>query len=65
MIKDKIQSLLEQMPPNGKQALMSLAEELDKTIEGLKTKKDELTSKISELNTTLETSVNDLKAHQF
>ncbi len=30
MIKDKIKTILEQNPPDGKQALMLLAEELDK-----------------------------------
>ena len=45
--------------------LRTKSEELDKTIGGLKTKKDELTTKISELTTTLETSINDLKGPQF
>lgn len=45
--------------------LRTKSEELDKTIEGLKAKKDELTSKISELTNTLETTINDLKTPQF
>lgn len=45
--------------------LRTKSEELDKTIEGHKSKKDELNSKISELTNTLETSVNDLKKPAF
>ena len=45
--------------------LRTKSEEFDKTIEGLKAKKDELTSKISELTNTLEVSINELKAPQF
>ncbi|MFX0001392.1 MAG: hypothetical protein ACFE88_14865 [Candidatus Hermodarchaeota archaeon] len=45
--------------------LRTKSEELDKTIEGLKTKKDELASKISELTNNLETNVNDLKKPAF
>lgn len=41
------------------------SEELDRTIDVLKAKKDELNSKISELTNTLETSVNDLKKPTF
>ncbi|MHA2037006.1 MAG: hypothetical protein ACW972_03865 [Promethearchaeota archaeon] len=45
--------------------LRTKSEELDRTIEGLKAKKDELNSKIAELTNTLETSVNDLKKPAF
>ena len=45
--------------------LRTKSEEFDKTIEGLKAKKDELNAKISELTNTLETSVNDLKKPEF
>ncbi len=45
--------------------LRTKSEELDRTIEGLKAKKDEFNSKISELTNTLETSVNDLKKPAF
>lgn len=45
--------------------LRTKSEELDRTIEGLKAKKEELNTKISELTTTLETTINDLKAPQF
>ena len=45
--------------------LRTKSEELDRTIEGLKVKKDELTTKISELTSSLETSINDLKGPQF
>ena len=41
------------------------SEELDTTINGLKAKKDELTSKISELTNTLETNINELKKPAF
>ncbi len=45
--------------------LRTKSEELDRTIEGLKVKKDELTTKISELTSSQETSINDLKGPQF
>ncbi|MFW9819186.1 MAG: hypothetical protein ACFFE5_06210 [Candidatus Thorarchaeota archaeon] len=45
--------------------LRTKSEELDRTIDGLKVKKDEFNSKISELTNTLETSVNDLKKPAF
>ncbi|MHA2390997.1 MAG: hypothetical protein ACXAEX_03435 [Promethearchaeota archaeon] len=45
--------------------LRTKSEELDTTINGQKMKKEELTTKISELNNNLETIVNDLKAPQF
>lgn len=45
--------------------LRTKSEELDRTIEGLKVKKEELNTKISELTTSLETTINDLKAPQF
>jgi chromosome segregation ATPase len=45
--------------------LRTKSEELDRTIEGLKAKKDEFTSKISELTNNFETSVNDLKKPAF
>ncbi len=45
--------------------LRTKSEELDKIVEGLKTKKDELTSKISELSTALETTINDSKTPEF
>ncbi|MFX1310457.1 MAG: hypothetical protein ACFE9M_09350 [Promethearchaeota archaeon] len=45
--------------------LRTKSEELNKTVDGLKVKKDELTSKISELTSTLETSIDDLKSPQF
>jgi len=45
--------------------LRTKSEELDRTIEGLKAKKEELNTKISELTTSLETTINDLKAPQF
>jgi len=45
--------------------LRTKSEEFDRTIEGLKAKKDELNAKISELTNTLETSVNDLKKPAF
>ncbi|MHA2281105.1 MAG: hypothetical protein ACXAC5_09665 [Promethearchaeota archaeon] len=45
--------------------LRTKSEELDRTLEGLKTKKDEITTKISELTTNLETSINNLKGPQF
>ncbi len=45
--------------------LRTKSEELDRTIDGLKAKKEELNLKISELTNTLETSVNDLKKPAF
>lgn len=45
--------------------LRTKSEELDRIINGLKAKKEELNIKISELTTTLETTINDLKAPQF
>jgi chromosome segregation ATPase len=45
--------------------LRTKSEELDRTIDGLKAKKEELNSKISELTNTLETGVNDLKKPAF
>lgn len=45
--------------------LRTKSEELDKIVEGLKTKKDELTSKISELSTALETTIHDSKTPEF
>ncbi|MFW9880847.1 MAG: hypothetical protein ACFFG0_47905 [Candidatus Thorarchaeota archaeon] len=45
--------------------LKTKSEELDKTINGLKAKKEELSSKISELTNNLETSINDLKKPAF
>ena len=59
-IKDKLSTQNSELTE-----LRTKSEELDKTIEGLKAKKDELTAKISELTTTLETSINDLKGPQF
>jgi len=45
--------------------LRTKSEEMDTTIEGLKEKKEELNSKISELTTSLETTINDLKTPSF
>jgi chromosome segregation ATPase len=45
--------------------LRTKSEELGRIIEGLKVKKDELSSKISELTNTLEKLVNDLKKPAF
>jgi len=45
--------------------LRTKSEDMDTTIASLKEKKDELSSKITELSGTLETSVHDLKAPQF
>ena len=55
-IKDKLSSQNSELTE-----LRTKSEELDRSIEGLKAKKDELNSKIAELTNTLETSVNDLK----
>ena len=59
-IKDRLSSQNSELTE-----LRTKSEELDKTMEGLNTKKDEFTSKISELTNTLETSVNDLKKPGF
>ena len=45
--------------------LRTKSEEMDTMIEGLKEKKEELTSKISELTTSLESTINDLKTPSF
>ncbi len=45
--------------------LRTKSEELDRTIDGLKAKKDEFSSKISELTNTFETIVSDLKKPAF